>query len=157
MKRDRRKHKGRAESGGFFALPHRVLDSISYRTASAQAVKLLNDIGGQYRGSNNGDLAASWKVMQPLGWKSRDTLGRALRELLELGLIEKTRQGGLHCCNLYALTWRAIDECDGKLDVSPTRTPSGLWADSPQPKNATSNTATVSLRHAHRVSASKAA
>lgn len=131
MSRSRSKIKGRATSGGFLALPHAVLDSESFRGLSAYAVKLLIDIASQYRGQNNGDFTAAWSLMEKRGWKSRDTLGKALRELLEAGLIERTRdggnpkQGGAGICALYAMTWLAIDECKGKC--TPTRTPSGLW------------------------------
>src|SRR5690349_7962559 len=102
--RSRSKAKGRSETGSFFAFPHAVMESPAFRQLSAHAVKLLCNLGEQYRGKNNGDLCAAWKVMQPRGWKSRDTLARAISELLAAGLIEKTRQGGLHCCSLYALT-----------------------------------------------------
>lgn len=158
MTKARWKHKGRSDSGGFFKLPHAVMDSPSYGSLSGSAVKLLNDLGRQYRGHNNGDLSAAWKVLRGRGWKSRDTLARALSELLELGLIEKTRQGGLHLCSLYALTWYAIDECDGKLDVPATRVASGLWK---QPKrcdeNMSASTESVSTRPGIRVYGSKAA
>lgn len=149
--RDRRKHKGRAEGGGYLALPHAVMASPNYRALSAHAIKLLCDLGGQFRGHNNGDLSAAWAIMKPLGWRSRDTLGRALRELLAAGMIELTRQGGLNRCSLYALTWIAIDECRGKLDVAPTRVPSGLWK-SQASGSAKPSTATVSGRHGYRVS-----
>lgn len=135
--------------------------SPNYRELSAHAVKLLNDLGLQFRGANNGDLSAAWKLMQPRGWRSRDTLGRALAELLHFGLIEKTRQGGLNHCSLYALTWLAIDECKGKLDVSATAVASGKWKESkpprpkPERKNAASNTTGVSDRHDPRVSATR--
>lgn len=151
--RNRRKHTGRAESGGFFALPHAVMASPAYRSLSAHAVKLLCDMGGQYRGSNNGDLGAAWRVMQPLGWRSRDTLGRALRELTDAGLIEQTRQGGLNRCSLYALTWHAIDECGGKLDVRPTRVASRLWMAKQADEKQNASTVAVSDRHGSRVNA----
>ena len=48
-------------------------------------------------------------------------------ELLQAGMIELTRQGGLHCPNLYAVTWIGIDDCSGKLDVKPNPAPSNLW------------------------------
>jgi hypothetical protein len=48
------------------------------------------------------------------------------------GFIEQTRQGGKNQCSLYAVTWLAIDECNGKLDVNPTRAASNLW----KPENA---------------------
>ena len=47
--------------------------------------------------------------------------------VLAKGLIEQTRQGGLHAAGLYAITWQAIDECHGKLDVAATRVPSNKW------------------------------
>ena len=163
MSQSRRKITGRVESGGYFKLPHAVMESANYRALSPHARMLLNDLGLQFRGANNGDLSAAWKIMQPRGWRSRDTLGRALAELLHYGLIEKTRQGGLNHCSLYALTWLAIDECRNKLDVSATRVASGLWK-SPQPpmlkrkrKNAAPNTTGVPDRHGGRVSATRQA
>lgn len=147
----RRKFTGRVESGGFFALPHAVMASPAFRGLSAPAVKMLCDLGGQYRGANNGDLSAAWRIMQPKGWRSRDTLSRAIRELRDAGLIEQTRQGGLHRCSLYALTWQAIDECGGKLDVPATRAPSGLWKASENPAKQNASTVAVSVRHGSRV------
>lgn len=118
---------GRAESGSFLAIPHAVLNSPSFLALSAHAVKLLIDMASCFKGSNNGDLCAAWSVMARRGWKSRDTLDKARQELVHYGLIELTRQGGLHKASLYGVTWRAIDECKGKLDVSPTRVASGRW------------------------------
>jgi len=163
MSLSRRKTTGRADGGGYFKLPHAVMESKNYRALSPHARMLLNDLGLQFRGANNGDLSAAWKLMQPRGWRSRDTLGKALAELLHFGMIEKTRQGGLNHCSLFALTWLAIDECRNKLDVPATRIASGLWK-TPQPpmpkrerKNATPNTTGVSDRHGQRVSATRQA
>lgn len=134
--RRRRKAKGRLDCGPFFALPHSIIFCSNYRALSAHAVKLLNDLGGQYHGYNNGDLSAAWSLMSERGWKSRETLGRALAELLHFGMIEKTRQGGLNRCSLYGLTWLPIHECRGKLDCSATRVASRLWKEKkpPMPK-----------------------
>ena len=157
MARTRRKSVGRSDGGGFFALPNAVLDSPNFRMLSAQAVKLLCDLGRQYRGTNNGDLSATWSLMHARGWRSRDTLGLALAELLHFGLIERTRQGGMHQCSLFALTWCAIDDCKGKLDCAPTRVPSGKWRQpqvampKPERKNRAPSTAGVSIRHGGRV------
>lgn len=145
-------HKGRSDhGGGFLALPHKILESPSYRGLSAQAVKLLCDIGGQYRGKNNGDLCASWRVMQPRGWRSRDTLSRALRGLLNGHLIELTRQGGMNACSLYALTWLQIDDCKGKLDVPATSKASGLWKRVQMDEKQNANTVAVPARPGSRV------
>lgn len=127
MPHSRIKQKSRRESGSFCALPHSILESPEYATLSAKAVKCLLDIFGQFRGSNNGDLGANWKEMSKRGWKSRDTLTRALGELTESGFILKTRQGGRRKCSLYAVTWLAINECGGKLDMAPTRVATNTW------------------------------
>lgn len=158
MTRTRRTMKGRADGGGFIKLPHAVMDSPGYIGLSGSGVKLLADMARQYRGHNNGDLSAAWKIMRVRGWKSRDTLTRALAELLAAGMIEKTRQGGLHLCSLYALTWYAIDECNGKLDVPATRVASGLWKQSPRrDESKGTSTESVSTRPGIRVNHIKAA
>lgn len=100
---------------------------------SAHGVKLLIDLFTQYRGGNNGDLAAAWPIMKSRGWTSKATLYRALNELREARWIVVTRQGGAaelgarRVCSLYAVTWKQIDYCDGKLDVQHTNTPSNTW------------------------------
>lgn len=113
----RQKVLGRKDSGRFLALPCSVLDSQEYARLSAYAVKLLIDLASQYRGKNNGDLAAAWSLMSARGWRSRATLDKARRELEEGGWIVRTRQGGRHKPTLYALTFKGIDECAGKLDA----------------------------------------
>jgi hypothetical protein len=77
--------------------------------------------------NNNGDLCLTWSVMRDRGWRSKQTLERARDELLEEGFLEQTRQGGRYWPSLYAITWWAIDECGGKLDVPPTHKASAKW------------------------------
>lgn len=149
--RNRKKHKGRSEIGRFLALPHTVIMSAAFVGLSAHAVKLLIDMGAQYRGGNNGDLTAAWRTMQARGWRSRDTLSRALKELREAGFIELTRQGGLPRCSLYALTWKEIDECNGKLEIAATRVPSVLWMKNVSPEKQNASTPAVSIQHGSRV------
>ena len=132
MSRRRSRTKGRSDgAGSYVAFPHAVLNSPNFLTLSAHAAKLLLDMASSYKGSNNGDLCGAWGVMKSRGWKSRDTLTKALKELVSSGMIELTRQGGIHKASLYALTWKPIDECNGKLDVNPTTVPSGLWRSEP--------------------------
>lgn len=90
-------------------------------------MKLLVDAAKQYNGSNNGDLHAAWSILSGQGWRSKGTLSRAIKELIDKGFIELTRQGGKNRCSLYAITWKPIDECKGKLDVKETRVASNLW------------------------------
>lgn len=123
----RQKTKGRRESGGFVRIPHAVIDSQGWKLSNGTAIKMLCELARCFNGFNNGDLAATFKMLRPRGWSSPETITNACRELRSHGLIELTRQGGLHRSNLYALTWYPIDECRGKLDVASTKVASGLW------------------------------
>ncbi len=127
MAHNRQKMKGRREQGSFVQLPHEVLNHPNYCHLKPRAVKLLFDLFAQYKGSNNGDLCAAWSIMSKRGWKSKQQLREALRELQDKGWVTLTRQGGRNMSNLYAVTFRAIDECGGKLDVAPTHAAPGDW------------------------------
>lgn len=117
----------RGEKGGYAPLYYCVIRSQSFANLSAYAVKLLNDLLSQYYGTNNGDFCATFSLMHKRGWKSKGTLNRAIKELIETGFIEVSRQGGRHLCSLYAVTFYAVDECKGKLDILPTNSPKSLW------------------------------
>ena len=104
-----KRYKGTKIGEAFIAMPYSVLNSGSFISLSAK-VKLLMDLASQYRGDNNGDLAAAWKLMRPRGWKSEDTLNKAKRELVATGLIYEARKGRCpNVCSLYALTWRPFN------------------------------------------------
>lgn len=116
------------ERGRFLALPYAVLISRAYLSLSPHAVKLLIDLGVQYNGRNNGDLGIAWRLMRLRGWRSEETLAKAKRELLQTQLIVETRKGGRpNRASLYALTFFALDHCDGKLDIAPPGFPYGAW------------------------------
>ncbi len=124
-----------ARGGGAF-LPFRldVLQSVALANLSPHASKLLLDLASQWRLGNNGDASAAFeKVLRQRGWKSKTTLHKALRELLDSGLIVQTRQGSLHKCSLFALGWLAIDECGGKLEIKATARPLNYWLDPIKP------------------------
>ena len=114
-------------------LRHDVMDSPNYRALSHRAVRLLMDIARQYNGSNNGDLCATYSGMKARGWTSKDQLFKSLVELEYYGFIVKSRQGGKHRCNLYALTWFNIDECKGKHELRATKIPCNKWKESQKP------------------------
>lgn len=123
----RAKHTGRKGQAGYLHIPRDVLSSEAYQKLDGWSVKLLVDVAGQFCGNNNGDLTASWSVLKSKGWRSKGTLHKALENLLEAGLLEQSRQGGRNKCSLYAVTWRQIDECKGKLDIKPTKSPSARY------------------------------
>jgi hypothetical protein len=99
----------------------------NYISLSTHAKVLLLELCKQYNGFNNGDLCASFSVMRKRGFKSKGTLDNAIKELKGKNWILTSRQGGRHRCSLYALTFQAIDDCKGKLDIQPTTTAPGTW------------------------------
>ena len=117
----------RGEAGGFVSFYHCVLSSHAVKNLSAYGTKLLTDLLSQYKGQNNGDLCATYSIMQQRGWRSKGTLSKSIKELIAAGLIETSRQGGRHLCSLFALTFYAVDDCKGKLDIAATNTPKSLW------------------------------
>ena len=134
MAQNRIKAKGRREKGTYAGIPHAVTRSREYASLTAVAVKMLVDITDQFNGKNNGDFQATRPFMQRKGWKSKATIRRALDELVDKGFIVISRQGGRNLCMLYALTFLAIDDCKGKLDIEETRTPLSFWKKSLVPK-----------------------
>ncbi len=120
--------KDKRDGGAFVTLPLAVLQSRAFIAASPYARMLLIDLALQYRGDNNGDLCAAWKLMQPRGWRSEATLQKAKRELQALELIVETRKGARpNKASLYAVTWCALDPCGGKLEMSPKAFPRGAY------------------------------
>lgn len=128
MAYNRRKAKGRAEGGSFFALPHALLENPAFTSLKGGELKVLLGLISQYRGNNNGNLSAPHTKAKTWGVGSKDTLAKALSHLQEVGLIVRTREGTFlnpgGRCALYALAWLPIDDCPGKaLEVLPTTTP----------------------------------
>lgn len=114
----------------YFAIPNAVTSHPDFATLSGSAVKLLVAMGTAYKGKNNGDLSCAMTLMKKFGFKSNATLTRAKRELVDKVFIIQTRVGGLNAGpDLYALAWKVIDECKGKLDVSPTTRPPRDFSD----------------------------
>ncbi len=111
--------KGKRDGDRYVALPHVVIDSPSYRALGHPARALLIDIARQYTGSNNGRLVACAKYLKPLGWKSNDTVSRALVELKEKALLIETRMGMRpNRATWFALAWYSLDNSDG-MDIDP--------------------------------------
>jgi hypothetical protein len=111
--------KAKRDGDRYVAVPHVVLDSPSYRALSHTARSLLLDIARQYTGTNNGRLVACAKYLRPLGWKSHDTVSRALVELKEASLLIETRLGMRpNRAAWFALGWYTLDDTKG-MDVDP--------------------------------------
>ncbi len=117
--------KGRGQS--FAGIDRQVLDHPDYINLSGNAVKVLTELVRQYRGKNNGDLTLANSIIGNRNLGSKSTLKRCVDELMAANLIVKTREGRFSnpggVCTLYAITWRPINECGGKLEVNPTTAP----------------------------------
>jgi len=135
MAQTRKKFKGRSEIGNFARMPHQVTNSENYRGLSIRARALLHDTNARYNSFNNGDFDYTLKNMRLWGWNSNDVIARAKSELLIKGWIILTRQGGRNMCSLYALTLWPINECNGKLDRSPTSVALAYWKQGCNPEN----------------------
>jgi hypothetical protein len=127
MANQRTKATGRRESGSFILIPHDVLESKNWAQCSPMASRLFIDLLSQFKGTNNGDLCAALGLMKDKGWTRSQSITEAARELRHYGLIELTRQGGMNVPNLYAVTFKPINECKPKLDVPSETVASGLW------------------------------
>lgn len=102
------------DAGGFVALPWAVLDSPAYASLSFPARALLLEVARQFVRDNNGRLLASAAHLEPRGWKSRDVITRAKRELLQAGFLFETVKGHRpNKASWYAVTWRELDRHPG--------------------------------------------
>jgi len=128
MARSRLKTKGRRDYKPFKSMPTECMKSEKYIQLSPYAKVLLWEFCYQYNGYNNGDLCAAYdSVLKKRGFRSKGTVARALKELRKADWIIVSRQGGINRCSLYALTFNAVDECQGKLDINSTIAPSHGW------------------------------
>lgn len=98
------------DPGGFVALPWSVLDSSAYKGLGLPAKALLLEIARQLTGNNNGCMRASGAYLKPRGWSSNDVITRALKELINAGLIHQTVMGHRpNKASWYAVTWQRLD------------------------------------------------
>jgi hypothetical protein len=105
------RNKGRKERGRFLGVSFSILDSPAFLTLPPLARALYFDLRRQFKGAtNNGLIAATETELKRYGWP-RSTAKKYLPVLIERGLIEQTRQGGIaymsKICSLYAFT-----DCD---------------------------------------------
>lgn len=123
------KRKSRRDSDwggrGAYMIPRLLGEHPDFLTMTGSELKVFMLLLSQYRGNNNGDLAATHSMMEERGGMAEGTLAKSLQGLQERNLIVKSRTNmkgreGARCA-LYALTWLPIHECPGKgLEIGPT-------------------------------------
>ena len=123
----KRKKPDEPVSGSYTPIPHMVLDSVAFKGLSYSGKSLLFDILRQHTGFNNGHLQLYTEWLYKRGWKSAGTIQKAKEELLERGLIVKTRWGGFNAgADFFALTWLVISNYSG-LDITRQNYLPGAW------------------------------
>lgn len=104
---------------GAYMIPRLLGEHPDWMTMTGSEYRVMFLLISQYRGNNNGDLAATESMMEARGGMAKNTLRAALLGLQDRNLIVKTRdnfkgENGMKP-SLYALTWLRIHECPGKL------------------------------------------
>ncbi|MCQ6963994.1 hypothetical protein GPA27_28910 [Aromatoleum toluolicum] len=110
-----------AVTGSWLPLGLEFLRSLACAELSPHGAKLLLDCLAKLgpNATRNGDISLTPKAMAVRGWSSKSSLGAAVQELLDHGLLVRTRQGSRLDCSLFAVTLYPLD-CDlGKLDEGP--------------------------------------
>lgn len=103
--------------GGLCSIPQRVIAGPDYRAISHAARYILTVAVSQYAGDNNGAIILTHSVVNQWGLSSKDTLQRAIDQLISAGLIVLTRRGysgisGQRQAAMYGLAWLPIDTID---------------------------------------------
>ena len=133
-RKDQRRNAPAGRSGrgpAFLKLPHWIIQSEEFAALTGSELKMLIDIAGQFTGRNNGNLSIEAIRHR---WNSRTTAQAAKEGLLRKEFLLRTRRGGLRMGpDLYAVTWLAIDPCDGKHDYPAEKVPSHAWSKSKRP------------------------
>ena len=105
--------RSKARHADFIGINRKVAESPAFTSLPPIARALYLDLRRQYNGHNNGQIAAVLEGtpdrpgLIAYGWAKRSVF-KFVKMLIEHGLIEKTRQGGIAAmskiCSLYAFT-----------------------------------------------------
>jgi hypothetical protein len=108
------KNRPKDPRGGHARLYWELLDSPAYLALSYSARALYVELRRKLLSTNNGNIDATLSTLKHRGWRSSVTLNKALNDLMTVGLIAKTRQGGIAYmskqCSLYRLTDEEVFE-----------------------------------------------
>jgi hypothetical protein len=96
----------------YIGIPHSVANSMAYKSLPAWCRALYVDLRRQFRGYNNGRIAATDTILKPYNW-AHSTTHKGLQLLIDHKLIERVRTGGIgplgKTCSLYAFTDLGVD------------------------------------------------
>lgn len=105
----------------FVMLPNKMIDSKAWQELSCYARAVYIEIRRRYNGSNEDNLSYTYREASKI--MHIDTFAKALKELVNNGLIDIIRSGGLYRkSNIFGLSdrWKFYDQENfkpGKLKV----------------------------------------
>jgi hypothetical protein len=126
--------------GRYFKLPYRIAHSVPFRRLSLAARVAFDELGLRYNGSNNGAIVMPCRYLADRMNVSYATASRALKELVEAGLIDVTRPSAFTTRTRLAACYRFVHL---RCDVTGKR---GNWPKIETAKN--SNVIYLELGHA---------
>ncbi|MEJ8850476.1 hypothetical protein [Variovorax rhizosphaerae] len=113
--------------GGHSRLYWEIQDSAAWAALAYSSQSLYLALRRKLLSTNNGNIEATTSTLPR--FKSPSTLANGLRELQAVGLIQKTRQGGIAMgrrhCNLFRFTDEQVFE-QSKLQI-PRMPPTNEW------------------------------
>jgi hypothetical protein len=129
--RPRKKPKGPP----FVMLPRYMIRSVAWRSLSGEAIAAFVALSDVYNGVNNGQLSLPVKSHARSRGISPDTANRAIRELIEKGLIEVVRRSAFSVKNRLAAEYRlTLFKCNVSNDL-PSKAFMRWQPDGPGPDN----------------------
>lgn len=100
----RKKLKDRLNGNSFSALRHDLANDPMFGGLSGNAIKVFCYFLGKCDGTNNGELVAPQGLVIAFLQISRDTLKKAIKELIDRDLLEITEYSTNHTPTYYGLT-----------------------------------------------------
>jgi hypothetical protein len=96
--------------GGHVRIYWRILDSPAWKVLTNAEKILYLALRRKLTGTNNGNISATLSSLKAEGVKSSSTLSMGLRSLETVGLIAKTRYGGIATGGKICCLYRFTDE-----------------------------------------------
>ena len=134
---------GRNDTEQYLPISYVMANSPAFRSLSGAALKVFIELRTRFNGRNNGRLTLSWDEAARLLHLGKSTIGRALEELKEKGLIVMTKRG--HWFGRMATEWAVTDrQLDGHLPTNAWK----HWRAPPKPKKQPFGPQTDHIGHA---------
>jgi hypothetical protein len=105
---------GRSSGGGRFTAVHEFMQSsAAWQALKPQDRAVYLEVARVYNGSNNGYLIRSVRQLAELANINKDTAGKCLGRLVDLGFVECATPGGFSRKTPHAAEWRLTQyKCD---------------------------------------------